>query len=424
MISLEEACSLLLENVPSVVTEEVTLGESLGRVAGHDVLAPWDLPGEVRSRLDGYALRSSDFTTASESHPVQCRLLTGLIAAGHARPEVLEAGTCRRIMTGAPLPMGADAVLAQELAVTKNGFLELGRPVAPGSGLVTAGSDAPRGELLVSAGDVLTPTTLAMVAAFGRDRISVAVRPRVALLSTGDEVRELGDVGHGAVCFSNSRHMLGWLAQLHGGIPVHLGVSKDDPVEMLEQVRGVEADVFITTGGTGKGDRDFVLEVWDRHGIMPMFQGVDISPGKGAMAGMKQGKMYLALPGSPWGARVIFEELIKPFLWRFQGASCRWPLTLKAELGESVLNQKGGRRVIAGAMEVGRCPISFRPAIEQGGSAFRQLRNRFAYMILDSHVLEISKGSQVDVRWFDLPLPAASLFVEGQHSDRKPPQGG
>lgn len=424
MISLEDACSLLLRNVHRVVSEEVTLEESLGRVAAHDILAPRDLPGEPRSRLDGYAVRSSDSRAASEAHPVRCSLLKRLIAAGHGRSEVLETGFCCRVMTGAAVPMGADAVLAQEHAVMESGHLVLRHSVAPESGLVREGADAARGELLVTAGDVLTPTRLALVAAFGSDRICVTVQPRVALLSTGDEVRELGDAGQGAVSFSNNRHLLGWLARLHGGIPVHLGVSRDDPAVMLDHLERVEADVFITTGGTGKGERDFILEVWNRLGVKPMFQGVNLSPGKGAMAGMKQGKIYLALPGSPWGARVIFEELIKPFLWGFQGASCKWPLTLKAELSERVLNERGVRRVVAGTMEVSRCPVSFQPVVEQGGSAFQQVRNRFGYMILDSHVLEISKGSQVDVRWFDLPLLAASLFTDGQDSDRDPAQGG
>lgn len=413
MISLDEARSLLLRETRAASVEDVDIGDALGRVAGFDIRAPWNLPRESRSRLDGYALRSIDTSDAAEDHPVRCRLTRGFIAAGQDPAGELEAGCCCKVMTGAVVPSGTDAVLAQEYAGIENGHLVLRRAVKSTSGLMTEGAEAARGELLVGGGEVLTPTRLGLVAAFGHDRVSVTVQPRVALLSTGDEIRELGDLREGPVSFSNNRHLLAWLTRIHGGIPIHLGISRDDPAEMVDRLGHIDADLFITTGGTGRGEKDFIPEAWRRIGVEPVFQGVNISPGKGTSAGVKQGTVYLALPGSPWGGRVIFEELIKPFLWRFQEASCRWPLTLKAMLNGKVTHREGSCRVLAGVLDMSRCPASFTPAGKQSGSAFQQVRNRFGYMILQPHMLEISTGSEVDVRLFDLPLLAVALLGDG-----------
>jgi molybdenum cofactor synthesis domain-containing protein len=418
VITLEEARRRMVRHLPGAGSEMVCIGDALGRVAGSDIVAPWNLPPEPRSRLDGYALRSGDSAGASKDRPVRCRLTSWAVTAGRMAPTGLEAGWCSRVMTGAVLPAGADAVLAQEHAAIEGDCLILTHPVKAASGLMKEGADAVRGEVLAAGGELMTPTRLALVAAFGIDRVTVTLQPRVALLSTGDEVREPGAPRGQGISYSNNRHLLAWLTRLHGGIPIHLGISGDDPAEMVECLDHVEADLSITTGGTGRGDKDFVLQVWKRLGVQPVFEGVHISPGKGTMAGFKNGRLFLALPGSPWGGRVIFEELIKPYLWRFQSFACRWPLTVKAVLREPVANGEGGYRVLPGELDMKVCPAGFTPMERQSGSIFNQVRNRFAYMILEPHMLEVSAGSEVDVRLFDLPLSAAAFLGNDRASDR------
>jgi molybdopterin molybdotransferase len=254
------------------------------------------------------------------------------------------------------------------------------------------------------------PTRLALVAAFGFGRVPVTVRPRVALLSTGDEVREPGSSPKQGISFSNNRHLLGWLTQIHGGAPVHLGVSADDPAEIADLLNHAEADLIVTTGGTGRGDRDFVQEVWRRLGVQTLFEGVLISPGRGTLGGLEGGRPILALPGSPWGGRIIFEELIKPMLWRFQGFSCRWPLTVRAILKEPIANRAESCRALTGDLELKGMATTFSPIEREGASTFEQLRNRFGYMLLEPHMLEMSAGSEVDVRLFDLPMMASAVL--------------
>jgi molybdopterin molybdotransferase len=204
------------------------------------------------------------------------------------------------------------------------------------------------------------------------------------------------------------------LIRVHGGVPIHLGISRDDPEEMIERLGRIGADMYITTGGTGQGEKDFVAEVWKKIGVEVLFQGLNVFPGKGAAAGVRQARIYLALPGSPWGGRVIFEELIKPYLWHFQEVSCRWPLTFKALLKARVTNREAVCRVVPGELDLSRWPPSFEPAAQQRGSLFEEIRNRFGYIILEPHMLEVSASSEVDVRLFDLPLLAVALLGNGE----------
>ncbi len=418
MITLQEAWRRIMGAVPRQRPEVVPIGDALGRVAAVDIAAPGNLPAESRSRLDGYALRSADTPEASEAQPVQCRLNPRTITAGCIATAELEAGRCTRVMTGAVIPPGADAVLPQEEARIEGGALILTHPVKPASGLIREGSDALRGEILAAGGEVLTPTRLALVAAFGIDRLPVTAQPRVALLSTGDEVRELGAPHATGISFSNNRHLLAWLIQLHGGIPLHLGVSGDDAPEIAARLDNVEADLYVTTGGTGRGDKDFVQEVWKKLGVRTIFERVRISPGGGTLAGLRNDRLFIALPGSPWGGRVIFEELIKPFLWRSQGFSCPWPLIFKAVLRERVANREGSCRILTGELNMKRTTSTFAPAERRGTTTFEQVRNRFGYMILEPHMLEVTAGSEVDVRLFDFPMMAADILDHGAEIGR------
>ncbi len=410
MITLQEARRFLTLGLPEPGSEWAPLDEALGRVVASDLVAPCPLPAESRSRLDGYAIASGDTRHASEDRPARCRLAPWSVTAGRAPTEGIEAGWCARVMTGAVIPRGADAVVALERTRTVGDHLLIAHPVEPLSGVVREGSDALQGEVLAVAGEVLTPTKLAMVAAYGFHRLEVARQPRVALLSTGDEVREPGEALSAGGIYSNHRHLLGWLTRLNGGVAVHLGVSGDDPARMAESLERVDADVYVTTGGTGRGDRDYASEVWRGLGVQEVFKGVLVSPGKGAMAGFRDGRLYLALPGSPWGGRIIFEELLRPFLWGFQGLSRRWPLTVKALLGEPVTHGGGICRVVAGVLDMTQPTLSFLPLHGKGETVLQEARRSIAYILLEPHVLEMAAGSEVDARLFDLPLLAVALL--------------
>lgn len=410
-MDLNEARQLATELIAPLETECVPLEEALGRVLGERVIADRDLPGESRSRLDGFALRSDDSLDASPETPRLLRILPGRIAAGQVMEAAIGLGECVRILTGAPLPRDADAVAPQEEVRIQGDNLVLGRVYARGSGITFGGDDAQSGEVLVSQGAVLNPTRLAFIAALGRERVAVHRRPQVALLATGDEVKALGTETRGPFTYCNNMHLLAWLTQLKGGKPTLLGVAADEPAAIADRLRDVTADLVITTGGSGKGDRDFIPEVWKRLGVRKVFRQINLLPGKNSALGVRDGQVFLGLPGNPWAAQIVFEQLAVPLLRRRQGLEGPGNSSIAAVLQNSLAGKRGFYRAIRGTLDLGTAPARFHPAVTKSASVFSRVQDCFAYILLEPHVIEVAAESEVQVQLGDFPLLASPLFI-------------
>jgi molybdenum cofactor synthesis domain-containing protein len=286
-----------------------------------------------------------------------------------------------------------------------------------GQGFNPPGSDAREGELLLSHGLLLTPTRLAILAAFGLAAVLVGRKPMVALLATGDELRELGeDLPKGPWTVCNNRYLLGWLTASAGGVPIHLGIAKDDPAEIAKKMGVPEADVVISTGGTGRGDRDFLLEAWQQLGVRPIFTKIRLAPGKHTALGVRGRQIYFGLSGNPWAARAVFQELIAPVIRKLQGQLEPSDVTIPAILESPVLNRGGLGRIVSGRLIMSGFQPVFAPDTDRRGTSnFRAVTGRFAYILLNSHVVEIPDGSVVRVRLHDLPS-IASVSINGPES--------
>lgn len=409
-MELNEAKQLAADLVTSSEVERIRLEDALGRVLAQDLVAPYSLPFQARSRLDGYALRSSDVTIAAPDSPVILQLQPGLLAAGGARGRAVEAGKCVRILTGAPLPEAADTVAAQEDFRREGDCLILHRPLPAGNGISPVGEDVKEKETVVTRGEILTPTRLALVAALGHALIPVHRQPRVALLATGDEVMEIDGVPEGPWVFCNNRLLLGWLTQLQGGKTVHLGVVRDDPVEIADRLKDLDADLVVTTGGIGRGDRDFILDAWEILEVRTLFREMGISPGKNSALGVKGEQIFLGLPGNPWGAQVVFEEIATPMLRRFQGVRDSVPPGVRAILGACIQKKAGICKAVRGCLDTRSPTPTFLPGNESGRSFFASVKGAIGYILLDSHVVEVGAGSEVRVRLHDFPLLASVPF--------------
>jgi len=411
-MELIEAKRLAVGLVSPREVEWVGLEDGLGRVLAETMTADRDLPGESRSRLDGFALRSPDTVEASPQSRIILKVLPGLLAAGHASmPERrIGPGECIRILTGAPVPHGADGVVAQEDVVFREDLLTLERNVEHGNGVAFRGEEIREGDLILSGGEILTPTRLALLAAVGLDRIPVYRQPRVALLATGDEVKELGQMLDGPWTFCNNRYLLAWLIRVHGGVPIHLGVAGDDAATIAGKLRGTEADLVITTGGIGRGDRDFVLDAWEMIGVRTFFRQINLAPGRNSGLGQAGDQVFCALPGNPWGAQVVFEELVAPMLRRCQGLEAYRNPSIAAILEKPLKKKKGVVKAIRGSLDVQTSPPSFSPLTGKDGPLFAALRNNFAYTLLEAHVVEIPAGGIITVHLNDFPLLAAPVF--------------
>lgn len=410
-MELSEARRLASDLAAPLEIEWVALEDALGRVLGEEVVAGRDVPGESRSRLDGFALRSEGRSHATPDTPALLRIMPGRVAAGQVTEARLGAGECMRILTGAPLPRGTDAVAPQEEAELQGENLILRRVYPRGNGITFRGDDAHKGEVLVLPGAVLNPTRLALIAALGRERVAVHRRPQVALLATGDEVRALGTVTKGPFTYCNNMHLLAWLTQTKGGETTLLGIAADEATAIAERLRDVTANLVITTGGAGKGDRDFIPDVWKRLGVRQIFRQINLLPGKNTALGVRGQQVFLGVPGNPWAAQIVFEQLAIPLLRRWQGLSGPGFTPIAAVLQTPLAGKRGFYRAIRGTLDLETAPARFYPVVTKSTSVFSRIRDCFAYILLEPHVVEVAAESEVRVQLGDFPLLASPLLM-------------
>lgn len=313
MKTVQEALEIILAEAPAPRSVEVSLGEALGHALAEDVLSDMDLPPFDRAMMDGYAVRSSDpgpFDVVEE------------IPAGRIASRAILPGTCARIMTGAPLPPGADAVQQVEKTVREGARVRFLEPVRPGQNVAPRGQEMRRGDRVLARGRRIGPAEAGALAAAGRSRVRVYAKPRVALLVTGDELVS-PDVtpGPGQIRNSNSFSLGAQVREL-GLVCDDLGVVRDDPAALRERIReGLRRDLLVVSGGVSAGDRDYVVSALEAEGVRIRLHQVRIRPGRPFCFAPG----VFGLPGNPVSSFVIFEIFVRPYLGRTMGLDLARP---------------------------------------------------------------------------------------------------
>jgi molybdopterin molybdotransferase len=341
MLSFEQARQIILENIASAGIEQISLADAVGRVLAEDIDAPWDMPMWDNSAMDGYAVRSND------CGEIPCNLtMTGYIPAGALADGVeVKPGCAVKIMTGAPLPSGADAVAPIEETEENPGEqVTINEPVKANQHIRFRGEDVLAGERIMAAGTIIRPPEVSMLASFGRVLVSVYSRPIVAILSTGDELIEVGRTpGTGEIVNSNTLTLAAAVREA-GAIPRIIGIARDNHDSHLNKLReGLKADVLVTSAGVSAGDLDRVRIVLEELGVKQMFWKVNIKPGKPIAFGLKDDKPVFSLPGNPVSSMITFEEFVRPALLRMMGQRQVIRPTFKAILRDDVKNKAGDR---------------------------------------------------------------------------------
>jgi len=313
MPAFEVARSLILASVSPLGVERVELLSSLGRVAAEDVVAPWDMPICDNSAMHGFAVRAAD------CRPGGSLRVTGYIPAG-GTVALFEPGCTVRIMTGAPTPPGCDAVVPIEETEQRGDVILLKEEVSSRKHIRFRGEDVRIGNKVVPAGTIIHPPEISMLASFGKAIVPVYRRARVAVLSTGDELIELGEQpGSGKIINSNAMSLAAAIREI-GAEPVLLGIARDSRESHREKMaEGLKADTLITSAGVSAGDRDLVRECLAELGVRQLFWKVDIKPGGPFAFGVKEGIPVFSLPGNPVSTMITFEELVRPALLRMMG---------------------------------------------------------------------------------------------------------
>ena len=373
MISVEEALDRILSRVAVLGDERVSLTESLHRVLAEDVDSPRDMPPWPASSMDGYALRSADTAAAGPGAPARLRV-AGRVPAGAMAERPLRPGEAFRIFTGAPLPEGADAVIPQEDVTDEAGTLLVPRRVGDGDFVRPRGEDMKRGDRVLERGRVLSAADIGMLATVGRSSVSVIRRPRVGILSTGDELVDLGGrIGPGQIPNSNTYSLIAQVIEA-GAQPVSLGIARDRLEDIEARLRwGLACDLVMSSAGVSVGEHDFVKAALARLGAEQHLWLVDMRPGKPIAFSTipQEGKGALALfalPGNPVSAMVVFLAMVQPALWRLMGRKDWEPPRFKARLRETIRKRPGlrGRSAIAPA---GTRPATRRRAGAPGATA-------------------------------------------------------
>lgn len=341
MLSFEQAREAILENIRVAGIEQCALVESVGRVVAEDVVAPWDMPFWDNSAMDGFAVRLSDCVE------LPCRLkVTGYIPAGGSAEGIeVRPGCAVRIMTGAPIPKGADAVVPEEdTEATSGEEVTIRGKVSERQHIRFRGEDVPAGERVMTIGTVIRPPEISMLASLGKAVVSVYRPPVVAILSTGDELIELGRTPGASEIINSNALALAAAVREAGAVPRILGVARDNLESHREKLQqGLQADVLITSAGVSAGDRDLVRVVLQELGVKQLFWKVGIKPGKPTAFGVKDGKPVFSLPGNPVSTLITFEEFVRPALLRMMGMRQVFRPTFRAVLRNEVRNKEDDR---------------------------------------------------------------------------------
>ena len=326
--------------------EAVQLHEASGRILREEARSSIDLPLFDNSAMDGFAVRAQDLATATPDNPLKLRLLGEIPAGGTFSGELLP-GACVRLFTGSPLPRGADAVIMQEesRSSAEPGFVSFLGTVKPWENLRFRGEDIKKDSVLARNRERLQPGQIAALAATGVSQVRVGHRPRVGLISTGNELREAGEVLSENQVFESNRATLASLVSAAGGIPKLFPLVRDD----LELVRTrllealTDCDSVITSGGVSVGDWDFIKPAIESIGGRIEFWQIAMKPGKPFVFAKHQGKLIFGLPGNPVSAFVTFLLLVRPALLRMQGAKECKPASSPGTLGETFSNRADRR---------------------------------------------------------------------------------
>jgi molybdopterin molybdotransferase len=404
-LTFTEARARVLATVAPLAPERIAVERCAGRALREDAIAPHDLPPFANSSMDGWAVRAADLARASGAAPVVLRV-AAVIPAG-APPARVEAGTAARIMTGAPLPDGADAVVpfedGERLGDGGGERARIARPSRPGENVRNAGRDVTRGERVLETGRELTPHDLALLVAIGRAEVEVGPRPRVALLSTGDELLPPGaPLVPGAIRDSNLP-MLAALAEEAGGRVVRAERCRDAPPTVAAAIASslVEADVVLTIGGVSAGDFDPVKGALDAVGGVALWR-VAMKPGRPQAFGTPAGRVLFGLPGNPASVACVFEALVRPALRRLQGFASLERPRLTARAAVAIDSRAGRTDFVRVTLERRDDGWWATPAGDQVSGHLSPQSRADGLMILGDDVAALAAGAAAEVmvwRW-------------------------
>ena len=404
--NIDEATARILTAIHRLPSENVPLIEAFGRVLAEDVSAPVSLPPFANSSMDGYAVHAGDVTNATQDSPAQLRV-TMDIPAGAAHTRTLQPGEAARIMTGAPMPDGANAVVPVEQTDqnwrtgTDESLAErvaILSPVRAGDYVRPIGEDVKAGQIILNAGTLLRPAELGALAGVGVAQVPVVRQPRIAIVSTGDELVGVDEpLAPGKIRDSNSYTLYGLVLQ-YGGIPIRIPTARDtleDVRRRFHEALDAQPDLIISSAGVSVGVFDVVRAVLDELGKVDFWR-VNLRPGKPLAYGNLHGVPFFGLPGNPVSAMVTFDVFVRPVLLKMLGRTDALP-TVQAVMGES-LRSDGRRSYLRVTLSQENGHTVARTTGTQSSGALMSMVQADGLLIIPEGVIDVAAGQTFPVR--------------------------
>jgi len=401
MIRVEEALKNILNAVSPLGLEKVNILDALGRVIGEDVYAGRAIPPKDNSAMDGYALRAEDTRGASEETPAILEVVED-IPAGSIPEKRIGPGQAARIMTGAPVPEGADAVVRMEDSRKENSRVAILVGAKVGQDIRRAGEDVQPGEKVISGGEVIRPAEVGMLASLGRSFISVHQRPLVAVIATGDELTEIDEPPSPWKIVSSNSYSLAALVLDCGAVPLQIGIAKDRREDLIAKFRAaMRADLIVSSGGVSVGDYDLVKDVMRDEGNRMQFWRVAMKPGRPLAFGAMGQIPIVGLPGNPVSSMVSFEQFIRPAILKMMGHSNLFRRTIRARLGEDIDKKSGIRHFIRARIRRDEDGYTVITTGEQGSGILKSMVRANGLIVLSEETTKVRKGETVIVQLLD-----------------------
>jgi molybdopterin molybdotransferase len=397
-LTVTAAQQCILESVSLLGTENVNLEQSLGRVLAEDIRANRDQPPYDVSAMDGFALRSADVAKA----PAVLEIIED-IKAGNMPAKTVQAGQCARIMTGAPVPQGADTVIrVEDTQAMSDTRVQINATVKPNNDIRPRGESLRNGEVVLPTGTEITPGAVGMLAMVKRNTVQVYCQPRVAILSTGDELEGLNDPFDANKIPDANSYALMAQVQALGIQPVLLGIARDDPDELRRYLKeGLTYDVLLVSGGTSVGVHDYVRPTLEDLGVQMKFWRVAMKPGHPMAFGTAKDSFVFGLPGNPVSSMVCFEQFVLPALRRMTGHARIYRRTVEARLTQDVKHKHSRTefgRVMLHREEGGYAAAS---TGDQGSGILASMSKADGLMVIPAHSKGLARDSFVTVQLLD-----------------------
>lgn len=403
MISSQEARTTILSNVSPLPPKELPFTETLGLVLAEDIVSDLDIPPFNNSSMDGFAVRAEDTASAASDSPVSLRI-SGEIPAGEGKEFSLMPGEALRIMTGAPMPPGADAVVPKENTETRETTVLINNEAQKGEYVRLIGEDVSKGLGVLKKGTTIRAPEIGLLASLGRSRVKVFRAPTVAVIGTGNELVEVNKpLLKGQIRDSNSYSLA---AQINGcgAKSFRLGIAKDTREDTLAKIsKGFEYDVVITIGGVSVGEYDFVNQVLKDLGAELKFWRIRQEPGKPLAFSVLKGKPVFGLPGNPVSAMVCFEEYVRPALLKMMGKTKLFRPEVSAVLDQDFKKEPGKIYFLRTKLERRNGTYFAKPTGPQGSGILRSMALADGIGIIPEESSLVKAGDKIRVQMIGLP---------------------